>query len=67
MIKHTETIQEEKKNKFTLATGRKQGTGEEAVIFMDGEERRARRSLFTTAGLMRCAEMRRGDIFSSMK
>lgn len=67
MIKHAETIQEEKKNKFTLATGRKQGTGEEAVIFMDREGRKACSGLFTTAGLMRCAEMRRGDISSSMK
>ena len=41
MIKHAETIQEENKNKFTLATGREQGTGEEAVIFMDREENKA--------------------------
>lgn len=56
-----------RKDKFTLAIGRKQGAGEEVIIFMDREERKTCNGLFIAPGLMRCAAGRGGDISWSMK
>lgn len=56
-----------RKDKFTLAIGRKQGAGEEAVIFMDREERKTCKGLLIAPGLVTCAAGRGGDISWSMK
>lgn len=66
-MKHAKKQLGKRKDKFTLATGRKQGAGEEVVIFMDREERKTCNGLFIAPGLMRCAAGQGGDISWSMK